>query len=116
MNCGIYYIQNTITNQIYIGQSKRLKERKQNHFSKLRKNEHANPYLQNSFNKYGEEHFEYGVIQYCNKSDLDELEIAYMNLFNVKRHGFNMSDGGHRGGYKKEYAHIKLSSFDINIK
>ena len=111
-NCGIYYIQNTLTHQIYIGQSKTLKQRKKRHFYNLRHNKHENPYLQNSFNKYGEPHFEYGVIQYCDEKDLDELEIAYMNLFNVKKHGFNISDGGYDGGWRKDYAHIKLSSFN----
>jgi group I intron endonuclease len=111
-DCGIYYIQNKITNQLYIGQSKTLRFRKNRHFSKLRNNKHYNEHLQCSFNKYGEENFDYGIIQYCSESELDELEIAYINLFNVKRHGFNMCDGGYSGGWKKEYAHINLSSFN----
>ncbi len=115
-DCGIYYIKNITTNQIYIGQSKRLRERRNQHFSHLRKNKHENPHLQNSFNKYGESSFDYGVIQYCDEIDLDPLEIAYMNLFNVKQHGFNISDGGHDGGWRKDYAHIKLSSFNRHNK
>ena len=111
-NCGIYYIQNTKNGKLYVGQSKRLNERRNRHFYQLRHNKHWNSHLQNSFNKYGEENFRYGVIQYCNESELDELEIAYMKLFNVKKHGFNISDGGHDGGWKKDYAHIKLSSFN----
>ena len=111
-NCGIYYIQNKITKQLYIGQSKTLRLRRNRQFSHLRKNKHHNSHLQNSFNKYGEKNFEYGIIQYCKEEELDELEVAYMNLFNVKKYGFNLSDGGHNGGYKKEYAHISLSSFN----
>lgn len=84
-NCGIYYIQNKITKQLYIGQSKTLILRRNRHFSHLRKNKHHNSHLQNSFNKYGEKNFEYGIIQYCKEEELDELEIAYMNLFNVKK-------------------------------
>lgn len=93
-NCGIYYIKNVATNQLYIGQSKRLKERKQKHFYELRNNKHQNTHMQNSFNKYGEKNFEYEVIQYCDETQLDELEIAYMNLYNVKKYGFNICDGG----------------------
>ena len=93
-NCGIYYIQNKITKQLYIGQSIRLKERKQKHLFDLRNNKHQNTHLQNSFNKYGEENFEYGVTEYCEPSQLDELEIAYMELYNVKKYGFNICDGG----------------------
>lgn len=50
--------------------------------------------MQNSFNKYGEDAFEFGVIEYCNPDKLDELEIAYMNLYNVQNKGFNICDGG----------------------
>ena len=93
-NSGIYYIQNIITKQLYIGQSKNLKKRKRRHFSELRNKSHPNRHLQQSFNKYGEKNFEFKVIEYCNPSMLDELEIAYMNLYNVKKHGFNITDGG----------------------
>ena len=50
--------------------------------------------MQNSFNKYGEDAFEFGVIEYCNPDQLDELEIAYMNLYNVQTNGFNICEGG----------------------
>ena len=50
-NCGIYYIQNKITKQLYIGQSKTLRLRRNRHFSHLRKNKHHNSHLQNSFNR-----------------------------------------------------------------
>ena len=91
---GIYYIQNIKTNQIYIGQSIHLTERLKDHFNKLRKNKHHNKHLQNSFNKYGEENFVYGIMEYCKPDKLDEMEIAYMNLFNTQKTGFNILDGG----------------------
>ena len=93
-NCGIYYIQNTVTKQIYVGQSKELNVRKRKHLLDLRNNRHYNTYLQNSFNKYGESNFSYGVIEHCEVSELDELEIAYINFYNLKKHGFNICDGG----------------------
>lgn len=92
--CGVYYIQNKITKQLYIGQSKNLKIRKRKHFSMLRNNSHFNKYLQRSFNKYGEKNFEFKVIEYCEPSQLDKLEIAYINFYNLKEHGFNIKDGG----------------------
>ena len=93
-NSGIYYIQNIVTKQLYIGQSKNLKKRKRRHLSELRNNSHPNKHLQQSFNKYGEQNFKFKVIEYCDSSMLDELELAYMNLYNVKEHGFNINDGG----------------------
>ena len=54
---GIYCIRNSINNKCYVGQSKNVKKRFIHHKSMLRKNEHNNPYLQNSWNKYGENNF-----------------------------------------------------------
>lgn len=93
-NCGIYYIQNTKTSQLYIGQTKDIKRREREHFRKLKSNSHVNTHLQNSFNKYGEDCFKFKVIEYCEPSELDDLEIKYMALFNVQSTGFNICDGG----------------------
>ena len=128
-NCGIYYIQNTVTNQIYIGQSKRLNERKRKHYFDLRNNKHQNSHLQNSFNKYGEENFKYGVIEHCEPDRLDELEIAYINLYKMKKHGFNICDGGanvcpdnsneHHGMWREDISNDKIKEMylgDYNSK
>lgn len=55
MESGVYKISNKINGKVYIGSSCNLKRRKYSHFSKLRKGLHNNRYLQNSWNKYGEE-------------------------------------------------------------
>lgn len=93
-NCGIYYIQNTVTKQFYIGQSINLKLRLKTHFNLLRKNEHYNKHMQNSFNKYGEDNFKSGILQYCDKSELDELEIHYIDSYDARKNGFNIREGG----------------------
>lgn len=93
-NCGIYYIQNTVTKQFYIGQSINLNVRLKTHFYLLRKNEHYNKHMQNSFNKYGEDNFKSGVLQYCDRSELDELEVSYIDLYDARKNGFNIREGG----------------------
>lgn len=62
-NCGIYVIRNLINNNIYIGSSVNIKKRFCQHRNSLRKNKHHNKYLQRSWNKYGEENFEFVVIE-----------------------------------------------------
>lgn len=94
MKSGIYYIQNIKTGQLYIGQSVDIPRRKREHLRKLRNNSHVNTILQNSFNKYGEDSFIFDVFEYCNKEDLDDLEIKYMDFFNVRNKGFNICEGG----------------------
>src|ERR1700680_1265007 len=57
MKSSIYCLGNLIDNHEYKGQTINYKARKRQHFSDLRNNRHGNPYLQNAFNKYGEENF-----------------------------------------------------------
>lgn len=59
--CGIYYIKNTLNNNMYIGQSVNIRTRFNAHKSSLKKNKHYNEKLQADFNKYGMNVFEFGV-------------------------------------------------------
>jgi len=60
---GIYKIVNKINNNLYIGSSKRLKRRWYIHKGQLRKNKHHSIYLQRAWNKYGEQAFEFIIIE-----------------------------------------------------
>lgn len=93
-NTGIYYIQNKKNKLIYIGQSRNIKSRWSQHLQKLRNKKHPNPHLQNSYNKYGESVFEFGVLEYCSIEDLDDLEIAYIKFYNTTINGYNLCEGG----------------------
>jgi group I intron endonuclease len=63
LKSGIYKIINNSNNRIYIGSAKRFKERWQSHARHLRASKHSNKYLQNDFNKCGEEVFEFHVLE-----------------------------------------------------
>lgn len=67
--------------------------RKRNHFANLRNNKHHNAYLQQSFNKYGENNFKWEIIKYCKKEELLKLEQALINNFNSTNHecGYNLN-------------------------
>lgn len=101
----IYVIQNKITQRIYIGQtSEQIVEKRWNsHIKELKRNVHGNDFLQNSWNKYGEESFIFFVIQKISEDNYDELikklnclEIIYISIFKAKynENGFNIRDGG----------------------
>lgn len=62
---GIYAIKNNANGKIYIGQSTNVKDRLWHHKSALKNNRHENSYLQNSYNKYGADCFEFVVIEEC---------------------------------------------------
>lgn len=61
---GIYTITNKITGKMYIGESLDIYRRwHDEHIPQLRKNRHYNKELQSDFNKYGEENFQFEILE-----------------------------------------------------
>lgn len=79
--CGIYIIFNTKNGKKYIGSSNNLYVRLKNHIWHLRKGNHINTHLQNAFNKYTEDCFQIGILEYCSESDQLTTEQKYLDFF-----------------------------------
>lgn len=77
--CGIYKIINLINGKFYIGSSKNLRNRLWKHRSLLRHNKHHNPHLQNSWDKYGEDNFDYCILEVCDEKCQYEREQYYID-------------------------------------
>lgn len=77
---GIYQIMCIANERIYIGSSKHLSQRKDEHFESLRRNVHWNQHLQYSFNKYGRDNFEFSIIEYCLSEKRLEIEQLYLDF------------------------------------
>lgn len=94
--CGIYCIENTVNHKKYIGLSQDIDSRWKCHKRLLNNNTHINEHLQSSWNKYGEEHFSFTIIEECEFDVLKEKEIFYIQKFNSldKKFGYNMTSGG----------------------
>jgi group I intron endonuclease len=107
--CGIYYIKNTSNNNMYIGQSVNIKARFCSHKCALKKNKHYNEKLQEDFNKYGMESFEFGVLEECESESLDELEQYYIKKYNTVESGYNNASGGLKGFKSSEETKLKVS-------
>jgi group I intron endonuclease len=98
-NCGIYMIFNKINNKVYVGQSRRIRDemidgkkamgRISYHFMDLRGNRHhksrvtgETDHLQHSFNKYGEEAFDWAILKICSEKNLFKWEEYYFQRYN----------------------------------
>ena len=88
---GIYTITNKNNGKTYIGSSIDIGNRWGEHLCTLRKNTHCNGHLQRSWNKHGEDAFEFKVIKLT--QDLLDAEIYFVdqikpayNIRHVERH------------------------------
>jgi group I intron endonuclease len=76
---GIYEIKNKATGKSYIGSSKQIQKRWEQHLLALRKGIHHSVLLQRAWNKYGEDCFEFSVKEECEERQLLEREQQYLN-------------------------------------
>ncbi len=76
---GIYEIVNDKGFHKYVGQSMDITYRWKSHLGDLRRNKHGNAYLQNAFNKHGERHFSFAVIEFCKPGELLEREQYWID-------------------------------------
>ena len=76
---GIYCILNKVNNKKYYGSSKDILNRFKRHKRDLRNGVHHNIHLQRSWNKHGEESFEFNIILECSEDELLLIEQEYLD-------------------------------------
>jgi group I intron endonuclease len=93
---GIYRITNKETGMSYIGKTEmNFGDRWDCHKALLRHGKHHNKYLQDDWTNYGENNFEFAIIEIVeNDSLLNELEIKYISEYRSINKSYNMHDGG----------------------
>lgn len=90
---GIYKITNRTTKKIYIGSATNFCRRWSAHYSLLRRNKHENEYLQNAWNKYGENDFVFEILEYVeDKKELLSREQYWLDFTRCydRKIGFNI--------------------------
>jgi group I intron endonuclease len=113
---GIYCIENIINHKTYIGSSKNIYQRLLKHFTLLRHNKHENAHLQSAWNKYGEESFDFNILERCDEDRLNEREYFYVQHFhtNERDNGYNLGYIGDYKGIVSEEARQKMSQAQLN--
>ena len=108
---GIYCIENKINHKKYIGQAVSIYDRWAKHKSELYNNKHDNDYLQNAWNKYGEDNFSFSILEICKEDALNEKERYYIDLYNSldRDYGYNLKSGGQDYNHIDDYVKDKIS-------
>lgn len=87
MTCGIYKIENLINGKIYIGQSKHIEKRFQQHCRKSSRSDLSLDILE-----FGKSNFSFEILEKCNENELLEKESYYISKFNsMNPNGYNKS-------------------------
>lgn len=99
----IYRITNTQTNKCYVGITENFERRKKKHISELNSNTHHSQKLQNAWNYWGQNNFEWTIREVEIKSydELYQLEVEEIKKFNSYEDGYNCNSGGKISDWKQ---------------
>lgn len=89
---AVYSITNTVNGKVYVGSALSLRGRLLYHRSCLRRGCHDNRYLQHAWNKCGERHFQFAVLEFCDPRDLLNHEQYWIDNLDTtdRRKGYNI--------------------------
>lgn len=118
---GVYQILNTVNNKCYVGSASNLRKRKNDHLCALRRGLHYNKRLQRSWNKHGENSFDFVVIEFVDdKNELLKREQFWIDTLDATNmaHGYNNSPtaGSNLGWKATEEMRARNSAAHIGKK
>lgn len=92
---GVYMIFSYNTGNFYIGSSNNIEIRKKKHLLHLLNKKHCNTYLQNLYNKYGEDFLKFYIIEEVqDKNNLRKIEQTYIDILKPKININKYATGG----------------------
>jgi group I intron endonuclease len=90
MTCGIYQIFNRVTGKSYVGKSINIEgKRWKTHRELLHTKKHHSIKLQRAWNKYGPDVWEWNILQECEESKLDWLEVFWQGKLDSYHKGYD---------------------------
>lgn len=88
---GVYQIKCITNGKIYIGSAVDLLERCEHHRSSLRRGNHRNAHLQAAWIKYGEDNFEFTVLELVDPNDLLNAEQSWIDQTQSSKRGIGFN-------------------------
>jgi group I intron endonuclease len=88
--CGVYAIINKINGRIYVGSSINIHRRKLRHFRYLKNGGHENIHLQNAYNKYGKDAFEFVILKTTDANSRLLVEQMYLDKYKATEMSYNI--------------------------
>lgn len=120
MTAGVYTITNTNNGKIYVGSTIHVDRRRLEHFSALKYNKHINKHLQNAYNKYGRESFEFEVIETLEITDSIKEDLLAREQFwidNLKpEYNVLLVAGSNLGYHHTDETKQKISNSTKGVK
>lgn len=124
---GVYKITNIINGKSYIGQSINIHKRWKREIDDSNNiNSRCYDYpLMRAFRKYGVNNFKFEIIEECEKEELNQKEIYWIDYFNTFFNGYNQTLGGDTSlrqpkekvvGVITDLTNTNMSHKDIAIK
>ena len=124
---GIYGIRNLVNNKVYIGSAAQksggIKRRWHEHITNLNKNNHCNYHLQNSWNYYGLDNFEFFVVEIMfydgtkeSENKIRQREEYYFDKYKSlnREYGYNIAKNAEGGGTCLTIQGIKDGRFKVS--
>lgn len=105
---GIYGIKNLSNGKIYVGKTiNNFGDRWDCHRAQLRGGYHSNHGLQEDWNAYGEQNFEFVILYECNNNEsvdeLNSLEIEFISTYKDRGEAYNIAPGGDQSMYRGKH-------------
>lgn len=104
--CGVYQIKCLENGMIYIGSSKHITQRWNNHKYALNRGIHTNPFLQADWKEYGEEKFEFSILEETTEDTQYICEQKYLDTLRPFFHtekGYNIAETARKRSFSGLY-------------
>lgn len=114
--CGIYKFTNKFNGNIYIGQSIDISARKRTHINDAYcHGKDSNCPFHRAIIKYGEDGFDFEILEECPKELLNEREKYWIEYYDSYHHGYNASPGGDNCRERSDGRPLLLYDLDGNF-